>query len=741
MRAMTRSLCFSLFLLPVPQISHAADDLPAELTGSDIPHVLTPARLRQAQVDVGASVTVIDRDMIAALGARDVPELLYLVPGMMIGHHNRAWHTWSVSYHGTNVTDIRRMQVLVDGMSFYQPGLARILWSEMPLAIDDIERIEVTRGPDAAAYGANSFSGVINIITTHPQDSVESFARVVAGNRDVQDGAARFVQHGEKSDTRVTLSAKSDSGFDEARLGASVPDDRRVGALNLRSEYRAGERDRVDWIAGASVAQREETPDTHRGILNRYVELPQTKIDTLHALGRWTHQFSANHEIQWQAYSQHTDARQPFRACLAPILLSSELAAMSAVYQDITLELLDEAGGGDGDPDADGPLLPDGSSGDPMAFYGALAAPVQALALPVLMRFQAFQTAGFNETCGDVNLDVRESRVDFEVQDTLRVGERLRVVSGFSYRRDSASSASYTGGQVDSESSRLFAHSELRVLDPLLFNLGAMLEKDAISGTSLSPRAALNLHVGEQQSLRVVSSRATRTQDLYEEYASTRITFSNLTPLYSIDGGVTTEANRDLFLIQTAPGNLRPEEINSLEIGYFGYFPASRVEIDVRMFREHLNKLISDAINPFDFEADNNSYTTLNGIEWQAKRTFAPGTWAWASYAFIDNDSTHRIETRFTAQHSASMAVAHRFDDRWEASLAWYFTRDQSRLPINDDGFDRLDLRVVHRIPLGGSTLQLSCNLQGRFTDEPHLHADSRYAERIDGYLGAQVSF
>lgn len=741
MRAMTRSLCFSLFLLPASQYTLANDDLPADLAGGGVPQVLTPARLRQAQVDVGASVTVIDRDMISALGARDVPELLRLVPGMLVTHHNRAWHTFSVNYHGTNLTDIRRMQVLVDGMSFYQPGLARILWSEMPLAIDDIERIEVTRGPDAAAYGANSFSGVVNIITVHPQDTADNLFRVTMGTRDVLDGVARFVQHGEKSDTRVTVSAKSDSGFDEARGGLPVPDDRRTGAVNLRNEMRAGDNDRIEWITGASVSQREEEADSYDGILSRYTEMPLTKVSTLHALGRWTHRFSPNHEVQLQAYSQRTDLRNPFRACLDPILLSSELATMSASYQDITFELLAEATGGDGDPDADGPLSSDGVDGDVMAFFGALAAPVQALAMPVLLRSQAFQAAGFTETCGDVSLDVRESRVDFEVQDTLRFGERLRVVSGFSYRRESGSSASYTGGQVDSESARLFAHGEYRVLDPLLFNLGAMLERDGISGTGLSPRAALNLRVGEQQSLRVVSSRATRTQDLYEEFASTRITFNNLVPAYSTDGGVTSDASRDLFLIQTAPGNLRPEEINSLELGYFGYFPASRVEFDVRVFREHLNKLISDAMNPFDFEADNDSFTKLDGVEWQVKRTFSPGTWAWASYAYIDNDSTHRIETRFTANHSGSLAFAKRIGEHWSGSLAWYFSRDQSPLPINDDDFDRLDLRVARDIPLGGATLQLSCNLQGRFTAMPHIHADSRYAERIDGYLGAQVSF
>jgi len=740
MRAMTRSLFLPLALVSGVGLASEREDLPADLVADAVPQVLTPARLRQAQVDAGASVTVIDREMISALGARDVPELLRLVPGMMVTHHANAWHTYSVNYHGTNLTDIRRMQVLVDGMSFYQPALARVLWSELPLAVEDIERIEITRGPDAAAYGANSFTGVVNIITVHPQDAAENLLRVSGGTRDVLDGGARFVQHGAQSDTRITVSGKSDSGFDEGRGGVPVLDDRRVGSVNLRNELRLSEADRLEWMLAASVSEREEEADNH-DILDGYEINPLSKTRSLNVMGRWSHQFSPDHEVQVQAYTQRTEVRNPFRACLNPILLSDELAAMSAAYRDITFELLAEASGGDGDPDAGGPLLHDGVRGDVMAFYAALAAPVQALALPVLLRFQAFAAAGFDQTCGNVSLDLREGRVDVEVQDTWRPAERLRLVSGMSYRRDSGSSASYTGGHVDSETARLFAHGELRVADPLLLNIGAMLERDGISGTGLSPRAALNLRVGEQQSVRLVSSRATRTQDLYEEYASTRIRFTALAPPYSTDGGVTTESARDLFLMQTAPGNLRPEEINALELGYFGYFAASRVEFDVRLFREHLNKLISDAMNPFDFESDNDSFTTLNGVEWQLKRSFAPGAWAWASYAYIDNDSTHRIETRFTALHSGSLAVATRFSEHWSGSAAWFFSREQNRTLISDDDFDRLDLRIVRDVALGGARLQLSCNLQGRFTDQPHIHADNRYTERIDGYVAAAVTF
>lgn len=701
-------------------LASSLPELPSDLSGG-VPQVLTPARLQQAQVDVAASVTVIDREMIEALGARDIPDLLRLVPGMLVTNESQAGHTFAVNYHGTNLSDIRRMQLLIDGVSMYQPALSRILWSDLPVSLDDIERIEVTRGPNAAAYGSNSFTSIVNIITTHPQDSLDNMLRVSAGNRDTLDTGGRVVGHALDADWRLSFSTREDSGFDADRYGTEVRDDRRTGAMNLRSEFRPNDRDRLELQAGISGSRKELEEDDY-GILNGYVVPPVNETEHLQVMGRWQRDISADHALQVQAYSQRTEVHNPFRACLAPILLSDELAALSAIDPDYATGLL--------------------TASDPMAYIAALpTSPVNVQQLAIDVVSNPYATDPDAETCGDVDLALRESRVDIEVQDTLRVNDRLRVVSGAGFRRDGGSSASYTGGGVSNDVWRLFAHGEYRMIDALLLNVGAMLEDDQISGTLLSPSAGINWRFREQQSLRLVSSRAYRTQDLYEEYAKTRITFDNLAPPY--DDGSGEQTTRDLFLTQTAPGNLEPEEINALELGYFGYFPAARTEVDLRLFRERLSKLISDAINPFDFESDNNSRTELNGIEGQAKYRFAPRSWFWASYAYIDNYSTHNIEKKFTARHSGSLALAHRFASRWNGSAAWYIETDQNKKPNRPEGyaFQRLDLRLARDFALGGSKLQLSGNTQYRYTDEPHIHDDNNYQDRLYGYLGLKLEF
>ena len=124
-----------------------ADDL--FLDSQPLPQVLTATRLKQSAAAVPGSMTVIDSELIKASGARDISELLRLVPGMMVG--NISGNQAAVNYHGTNASEARRMQVLIDGRSVYRAGLATVDWSDIPVAMEDIERIEVFRGRTRSA--------------------------------------------------------------------------------------------------------------------------------------------------------------------------------------------------------------------------------------------------------------------------------------------------------------------------------------------------------------------------------------------------------------------------------------------------------------------------------------------------------------------------------------------------------------------------------------------------------------
>ena len=125
-------------LLPLAALAQQANDSIA-LEGT-YPVVITPTRLRQALPDVPASVTIITSAQIARLGINSVAEALRLVPGMELTR--AAGHDWRISYHGTNILTPRRMNVLVDGVSFHRPGYSRVFWQQLPVTLADIDRID-----------------------------------------------------------------------------------------------------------------------------------------------------------------------------------------------------------------------------------------------------------------------------------------------------------------------------------------------------------------------------------------------------------------------------------------------------------------------------------------------------------------------------------------------------------------------------------------------------------------------
>ncbi len=215
----------------------------------DVPQVLTATRLKQSPAEVPGSMTVLDRDLIKASGARDIPELMRLVPGMMVGYLSGNQAT--VNYHGTNVTEARRLQVLVDGRSMYRPGLATVDWSDIPVAIEDIDRIEVFRGPNAVSYGANALMGVINILTRHPADSQGTRLKYTAGQNGVRDWYASQGIHDRSGDYRLSLSGQEDDGFDHDQFDRDYRDGRRLNRFNLVASHNLDLRNSLDWQLAA----------------------------------------------------------------------------------------------------------------------------------------------------------------------------------------------------------------------------------------------------------------------------------------------------------------------------------------------------------------------------------------------------------------------------------------------------------------------------------------------------------
>ena len=249
---------FSLFLMLCANLCLAApEDFSEQSLIGDMPVVLSASRLRQPVSESPNAVTIIDKAMIKASGFRTTADLFRLVPGMYVDY--QSGNEPLVGYRGATDAFPRRMQVLVDGRSVVMPPFDIVNWSDLPLHIDDIERIEVVRGPAATSYGSNSILGVINIITRDAsaiKGASISATKGDAGGAGISDTVAHLGNAGELLDYRLTLGMRSDNGFnfpaDYNTTFDGYNNSSATHIANLRSNYHPTGTDSFDLQLGYS---------------------------------------------------------------------------------------------------------------------------------------------------------------------------------------------------------------------------------------------------------------------------------------------------------------------------------------------------------------------------------------------------------------------------------------------------------------------------------------------------------
>jgi len=231
---------------------------------SDLPIVFSATRLAQPVSETPVSMTVIDQKMIQASGATEIADLMRLVPGMQVS--NYGGDNYFVTYHGRADLYSRSLQVLVDGRSIYDPVIGGVSWSDVPVALEDINRIEVIRGSNAAAYGSNSFSGVINIITEHPSQQNGTLVKTTISDKQTRQVLARNAGSIGDLDYRITLN------YDEAEGLKSRHDDYTTKWINLRGDYKYNSDNKVTFQAGYTRGTQQEGFAGHRFLIPRDTE-------------------------------------------------------------------------------------------------------------------------------------------------------------------------------------------------------------------------------------------------------------------------------------------------------------------------------------------------------------------------------------------------------------------------------------------------------------------------------------
>lgn len=262
--------------------------------------VTSPSKKTENIADVASAIYVLTEEDIRRSGATSIPEVLRLVPGLDVARIDNS--QYAISARGFNALFGDKLLVLMDGRTIYTPLFGGVFWNEHDTVLEDIDRIEVIRGPGATLYGANATNGVINIITKSASKTQGVLVSGGGGNQERDFGEARY--GGESGDVSYRAYAKyfyrdtnhleGDSAAHDAWEGArtgfrtdtQVSDD---DLITVQGDFYYGE---SGWDLSVPVFG---PPYRATQIENRY-------INGNNVLGRWTRTFSDSSNLQFQFY-------------------------------------------------------------------------------------------------------------------------------------------------------------------------------------------------------------------------------------------------------------------------------------------------------------------------------------------------------------------------------------------------------------------------------------------------------
>ncbi len=219
-----------------------------ELTDLDVSSL---ARQEQSVKNSPAAAFVITAEDIRRSGVTTLPEVLRMVPGMNVAKIN-AWN-WAVSARGFNDLYANKLQVMIDGRSIYDPLVSGVYWGQHHPALQDIERIEVLRGPSGSLWGANAVNGTINIVTRSASDTQGGLLYGGGGTEERGFGGVRYgAKLSDSTYLRGTLNAVSRDASLDLKGEHDTHDSGNAENANFRLDSRLSEHDQLMLEANVS---------------------------------------------------------------------------------------------------------------------------------------------------------------------------------------------------------------------------------------------------------------------------------------------------------------------------------------------------------------------------------------------------------------------------------------------------------------------------------------------------------
>ena len=315
-RSRLLALCVGLLLAFQIAADEEVSDTSIDLRGLSFEELLdvkvtSVSKKSESVSQSAAAISVISQEDIRRSGAMSLPEAIRLAPGMQVASIDAS--NWAVSARGFNDTFANKLLVMIDGRPIYTPLYSGVFWDSQETFMDDIDRIEIVRGPGATLWGANAVNGVINVISKNAKETQGMLAFGTLGTEILGSAGFRYgFQLREDLHMRVygQYQERDSSVLSD---GSDASDSYELGQGGFRLDWEPSAQNKVtfqgDVYAGSSSYLADSFPASppFSGTVIRTPNVGGGNI-----LGRWNHYFSEDSPLSLQMFYDHTDRDSGF---------------------------------------------------------------------------------------------------------------------------------------------------------------------------------------------------------------------------------------------------------------------------------------------------------------------------------------------------------------------------------------------------------------------------------------------
>ncbi|MCF7972554.1 MAG: TonB-dependent receptor [Phycisphaerae bacterium] len=295
-------------LVPLTSAGNEANRVPdltsipfEELMDMDVSLV---SKQEEKQSTAPASVFVLSNEDIRRSGHQSIPEVLRMVPGIHVAKIDS--NKWAITSRGFNSMYADKLLMLIDGRSVYTPLYSGVYWDVQDVMLEDVERIEVVKGPGGTLWGANAVNGIINIITKNAKNTQGSLLTAGAGTEEKGFSSLRhggslgknayyrvYAKYFNRDEAVYANGDRANDGYDSLREG-------------FRIDWDRSEQDQItlqgDYYGGHSAQKTNLTSSTSNFTKDENVTVRGSNV-----LSRWTRAYSDDSDVSLQFYYDRTE--------------------------------------------------------------------------------------------------------------------------------------------------------------------------------------------------------------------------------------------------------------------------------------------------------------------------------------------------------------------------------------------------------------------------------------------------